>query len=87
VVRLRLARAALRLEERRRTEGRYPLDASAVDLPADPLALSAKLRYQPSADGTGYKLWSVGVDHTDDNGQAEAEKDIVLERPTMLAPR
>jgi hypothetical protein len=73
--RVRLAAAAVSLEQGRRNSERYP--AELPDAPVDPLAWPAKLQYQPSADGTSYKLWSVGSDRKNDGGTAQ---DLVLDR-------
>jgi hypothetical protein len=73
--RVRLAAAAVSLEQGRRNSERYP--AELPDVPADPMAWPAKLHYQPSADATGYKLWSVGSNRKNDGGAAQ---DLVLER-------
>ena len=78
--RYRLVRLALRVEQARGRGGRYPAEATALEVPVDPHAAPAPLRYQAAADGRGYKLWSVGSDGRDDGGKAEGNADLVLER-------
>jgi hypothetical protein len=48
--------------EQKKTDAGYPKDATGLDLPADPLAASARLHYEGRPDGKGYKLSSVGPD-------------------------
>jgi hypothetical protein len=77
--RYRLVRLALAVEQAA-VAGRYPADGGGIDLPVDPHAAPALLRYQATADGRGYKLWSVGSDGKDDGGKAEGQADLVVER-------
>ncbi len=84
--RLRMLRAAIRLEKLRREQGRYPEDPTAVDLPVDPFAFAAKLRYASLDQGRGYKLWSVGANGTDEGGSANDKADEVFERLPRNVP-
>jgi len=77
---LRLTRLATRVEQARDTAGRYPADLLGVETPADPIGWPAPLRYAPTPDRRGYKLWSVGLNGKDDGGSEEERADIVLER-------
>ena len=84
-VRFRLLRAAVDLERTWQKEGRYPGDASAIDLPVDPYGYPARLHYVSLAEGRGYKLRSVGENGKDDSGIAEGHADEVFERPPRAA--
>jgi hypothetical protein len=84
--RFRILRAAIRIEKTWGKGGRYPGDSAAVDLPIDPFAYPAKLHYASLAEGRGYKLWSVGLNGTDDGGVAKDKADEVFERPPRPAP-
>lgn len=66
-------RAAIRIEERRAVEGRYPEDPGP--LPADTLAPNpgARLRYRVDAGGAAYTLYGLGADGVDDGGHAERD--------------
>jgi hypothetical protein len=79
--RFRLVRAAVRLERIWAKQGRYPTNATAIDLPIDPFAYPAKLHYASLADGRGYRLWSVGANGTDNGGIAKDQADEVFDRP------
>jgi len=72
----RLVQVAVMLEREKRARGRYPSDATALDLPKDPFAPLLPLKYRP--DGSSYRLWSIGMDGIDDGGKAEKRADIVL---------
>jgi hypothetical protein len=76
LARFRLVQAAVVLEREKRARGRYPSDASAVELPRDPFAPAQPLSYRP--DGSTYRLWSVGIDGVDGGGDAEKRADEVL---------
>jgi hypothetical protein len=80
LARFRLVRLALRVEQARGGDGRYPADAAGLDVPPDPHAAPATLRYQPEGDRRGYRMWSVGSDDKDDGGRAEGKADILLAR-------
>jgi hypothetical protein len=82
--RFALVKAALALEEGVAKGGPYPKDAASLSLAKDPLSPSRPLRYERSADGRGYKLWSVGINEQDDGGASAQNRDLVLERQ---APR
>jgi hypothetical protein len=79
--RFRLLRVAVRLEKIWLKEGRYPSDPAVLDLPIDPFAYPARLRYASLAEGRGYRLWGVGANGTDEGGRAEDKADEVFERP------
>jgi hypothetical protein len=72
----RLVQAAVMVEREKRARGRYPSDASALELPKDPLAPAQPLQYR--LDGSGYRLWSIGLDGVDEGGKAEKRADEVL---------
>jgi hypothetical protein len=63
-------RALLAVEQRyASSQGLYPLDPDRLERALDPLARDGRtLRYEPAADGLGYRLWSVGWDGRDDGG-------------------
>jgi hypothetical protein len=84
--RFRMLRAAIRIEKTCGKGGPYPASAAAIDLPIDPFAYPAKLHYASLAEGRGYKLWSVGLNGTDEGGVAKDKADEVFERPTRTAP-
>lgn len=73
----RLVEAAVALEAQRLSAGRYPREAEAR-LPADPYAAGASLRF--ASDGPGLRLWSVGADGRDEQGNAKGQADVVLAR-------
>ena len=81
MARFRILRAAIQIEKMWAKQGRYPGDSAAIDLPIDPFAHPAELHYASLADGRGYKLWSVGLNGTDDGGVAKDQADEVFERP------
>jgi hypothetical protein len=72
--RFRMLRVVVQLETSRKNSGRYPEDASALDLPVDPFAYPEKLRYASLDGGKGYKLWSVGTDGKDDGGKNQLDE-------------
>jgi hypothetical protein len=72
----RLVQAAVTLQREKLARGRYPSDATALDLPKDPFAPSLPLKYRP--DGSSYRLWSIGMDGIDEGGKAEKRADLVL---------
>jgi hypothetical protein len=78
--RFALVQAAVQIEEAASGGRSYPADASSLSLPGDPMAAGSSLRYEPSPDRRGYRLWSVGYDGRDDGGISEQERDLVLER-------
>jgi hypothetical protein len=71
-----LARAAVLVEQA--GGGRNPATALTVSLPADPHASPQPIRYAPTPTG-GYRLWSVGMNRTDDGGTSRDNLDLVLE--------
>jgi len=74
---LRVVLAAVLLEKHRARNGSYPKDASGIALPEDPHARPALLRYEALGEGTGYRVWSVGLNEVDDGSRGD---DLVLER-------
>lgn len=74
----RLVKAALLARQARAADGLFPKDAAALDLPVDPFAAPARIRYEATGGGTGFRVWSVGDDLDDDGGHPD--KDLVLER-------
>lgn len=77
--RFRLVRMILEIEQGyASSQSLYPLDPQLVDRPEDPFAPGMPLRYEPAADGLGYRVWSRGPDRQDDGGAPGA--DIVFER-------
>lgn len=58
----RLVRTAIALEQCHARDGRYPSETDDRDLPTDPLAAPAKIRYRRAPDGQGFKLWCAGGD-------------------------
>jgi hypothetical protein len=82
---IRVLLAALAIEEKRTPDGLYPKE---VDLPVDPCGAPAKLHYQPTEGGKGFKVWSVGLNGKDDGGvpqkpghlKSELGDDLVFER-------
>lgn len=86
LARVHVLRAALRVEQAALAAGgRYPGDASALDLPVDPWQPPARVRYAATGGGTGFRVWSIGMDGSDDGGANK--KDLVLERaPSVSSP-
>jgi hypothetical protein len=68
-----LLHAAIAIEGAR-TEDGFPATPA---LPIDPCAPPAKLGYETSPDGRGYRLWSAGANGRDDGGHGD---DIAFER-------
>jgi hypothetical protein len=77
--RFALVRSAVTVEAGS-NDRRYPEVAGVPRLPADPWAASQPIRYEATADGRGYRLWSLGMNRVDDGGTARDQLDLVLER-------
>ncbi len=83
----RLVRLSLWLEQQRQEQGRYPEDLDGVPFNVDdPFAKPwpGRLHYLRSEGAEGYRIWSLGIDRTDDRGDGASlmpsAKDIALER-------
>jgi hypothetical protein len=82
----RLVRLAAWLEQQREEQGRYPDELGGLPFTIDdPWARPwpGPLHYERTADGAGYKVWSVGKDRSNDGGVGQFDldsKDYVLQR-------
>ena len=71
----RLVQAAVAIENG--GGGGSPGQSDTLRLPDDPLASGSALHWSRGPSGT--RIWSVGIDGTDDGGESKNEKDLVLE--------
>ena len=79
--RFAMVRSAVTVEAALSPDRHYPEPARLTVLPADPWAPSQPIRYEVTADRTGYRVWSVGMNRVDDGGTPRENLDLVLERP------
>jgi hypothetical protein len=78
-----LIQAAVLVETARGSAASYP--AEVANLPGDPFAARASVRYRVAEGGKGYRVWSIGPERKDHDGNRSWTEnndsiDLVLER-------
>ena len=77
--RQRLLEIACALERHYLTQGRYPatLDEIGASIPPEQRTDmdSRSLRYRAAADGSSFRVWSIGVNGKDDTGDPNVPAD------------